>query len=52
RAEEPPCADTLIAHYLNLGLPAGQAAQEVARLTGLPRNAIYRRILAQKKEGQ
>ncbi|NLN06168.1 MAG: 16S rRNA (cytidine(1402)-2'-O)-methyltransferase [Firmicutes bacterium] len=52
QAKEELGADALIAHYLDLGMPAGQAAQEVARLTGLPRNEIYRLILAQKKEGQ
>lgn len=51
-AKEQPSADALLAHYLSLGMPAGQAAQEVARLTGLSRNDIYRLILAQKKEGQ
>lgn len=44
-AAAPPDADALLADALKRGLSPRDAAREVARVTGLPRNAVYAKAL-------
>lgn len=51
-AEAPSTADTdTILAGLIAEMPAGQAATEAAKLTGLPRKELYKRLLAMKDAG-
>ena len=47
-AAEPAEAERVLAVLLE-ALPAGEAARLAARITGAPRNALYRKALARAK---
>ena len=49
QTEQPPVdAEALAAELLAKGLSTGEAAREVARLTGLSRNEVYQKIIKNK----